>query len=197
MVLSALRSLQVSVVTSGPRNNIPTARTLSKMTTTYVYGRTELDSHADTCVMGMTFKIYEYTGQQCSVSPYSSKYKPKMVKVAHGGTAYDHPNGNTYILDINHGFDMSAEQEPSLWNPNQLRVNNITVDDCPKHLSPNGDSTHSIFVPENGVTIPLELDGVISYINTRLPTEDEIENCEHIVMTSPVEWDPHSEDFKN
>jgi hypothetical protein len=71
------------------------------------YGRVDLDSHADTCVLGKTFRVYEDTGQQCTVYPYSSKYKPKQVNIVHGGTAYDHPNGDTYILDVNFGFDMT------------------------------------------------------------------------------------------
>lgn len=64
-------------------------------------GRTDLDSHADTCVMGNTFYTYEETTQQCTVYPYSTTYKPRTVTVAHGGTAYDHDNGHTYILDVN------------------------------------------------------------------------------------------------
>lgn len=147
--------------------------------------------------MGRTFHIYEHTGQQCSVHAYSSNYKPRVVQIAHGGTAYDHPGGTTYILDINHGFDMTADQEPSLLNPNQLRSNNLTVDDCPTHLSYQHSSTHSIYVPENDLTIPLELDGVISFVATRLPSMEEIRNCEHVTLTSVVEWDPHSQDFNH
>lgn len=166
------------------------------ITSTPTYGRIDLDSHADTCVLGKTFVIYEYTGQQCTVHPYSSKYKPKTVKIAHGGTAYDHPtNGKTYILDVYHGFDMSQDQDPSLINPNQLRANNIKVDDCPIHLSLDHSSTHSITFPEQEVTIPLELKGVILYFHTRLPSTEEIDSCEHIALTSVVEWDPHSQDF--
>jgi isopentenyl phosphate kinase len=54
--------------------------------------------------------------------------------VVHGGTAFDHPNGNTYILDVNHAFDMTSDQEPSLLNPNQLRMNDIIVEDVPMVL---------------------------------------------------------------
>ena len=43
--------------------------------------------------------------------------------------------------------------------------------------------------------IPLELDGVISYINTRDPNESEVEQCTHVNMTSTTVWEPHSEMF--
>ena len=99
-------------------------------------GRTDLDSHADTCVLGGNFHIYENTSQKCTVYPYSTAYKPKEVTIAHGGTAYDHTDGTTYILDVNNGFNMTQELATSLLNPNQLRSNGIAVDETPIHLSP-------------------------------------------------------------
>jgi hypothetical protein len=158
-------------------------------------GRMDLDSHADTCVLGGTFHIYENTAQQCTVYPYSTSYKPKVVTIAHGGTAYDHADGNTYILDINNGFNMTADLSTSLLNPNQMRSNGIIVDDTPVHLSHDNASTHSIFIPELNLQIPLQLDGIISYLPTRIPSADELETCIHIPLTSLVEWDPYSDDF--
>ena len=108
----------------------------------------EMGTHADTCVMGATFYVYENTAQQCTVYPYSTSYKPKTVMVAHGGTAYDHSDGHTYILDVNYGFNMTAELNTSLLNPNQLRANGVVVDDVPLHLSSEKNTTHSIFIPE-------------------------------------------------
>ena len=39
------------------------------------YGRIELDSHADTTVLGCNCVILSYTGKDCKVSPYSDEYK--------------------------------------------------------------------------------------------------------------------------
>ena len=62
-------------------------------------GRSELDSHADTCVAGATWKVMEYTGVVCNVYPYSDSYKPlKQVPVVEAVTAYNHPTGETFIL---------------------------------------------------------------------------------------------------
>ena len=76
-----------------------------------------------------------------------------------------------------------------------MRSYGIVVDDVPKHLSVNCASTHSIYIPSMDLRIPLELDGVISYINTRYPNESEVENCTHISLTSSSVWEPHSETF--
>ena len=61
--------------------------------------RSELDSHADTCVAGAAWKVMEYTGVVCNVYPYSDSYKPlKQVPVVEAVTAYNHPTGETFIL---------------------------------------------------------------------------------------------------
>ena len=44
--------------------------------------------------------------------------------------------------------------------------------------------------------IPLQLNGIIQYINTHYPTEEEMENCHHVVVTSDEPWDPYSKDFE-
>jgi hypothetical protein len=56
-------------------------------------------------------------------------------------------------------------------------------------------STHSITVTEENVTIPLQLNGIISYFDARTPTTEEIENCPHIILTSDKEWNPYSSHF--
>ena len=39
------------------------------------YGRMEMDTHADTCVLGINFVILEYSGRVCDVYPYSQDYE--------------------------------------------------------------------------------------------------------------------------
>ena len=159
-------------------------------------GRSELDSHADTCVAGATWKVAEYTGVVCNVYPYSNSYKPlKQVPVVEAVTAYDHPTGETFILVLAQALYLGNRQEPSLLCPNQMRSYRIVVDDVPKHLSVNCVSMHSIYIPSMDFRIPLELDGFISYRNTWYPNELEVENCTHISLTSSSVWEPHSETF--
>jgi hypothetical protein len=54
-------------------------------------------------------------------------------------------------------------------------MNGIEVDDVPKHLS--SKSTHSIYIPEHNIRIPLSMHGVISYVPVRKPSIQELENC--------------------
>ena len=55
-------------------------------------GRIELDSHADTCVLGRNFVILSYSGKECEVLPYSDEYDSvKNVPIVTGATAWTLP----------------------------------------------------------------------------------------------------------
>ncbi len=56
---------------------------------------------------------------------------------------------------------------------------------------------HSFIVNEENLTIPLKLNGIISYFEGRTPTINEVENCPHIILTSAEEWNPYSSHFTN
>jgi hypothetical protein len=84
----------------------------------------------------------------------------------------------------------------TLLNPNKLHSNGVIVYDCPKHLAPDPSVvTHSIFVPEHNLRIPLQLEGVISCIPTHYPSPMELETCHWVELTSSEDWDPHANYF--
>lgn len=141
---------------------------------------------------------YSATGQKCTVMPYSDKYKPQIFDVADGCTAFDDPiTGETFILDVFQALDMTGDlQDPSLLCPNQLRANGLIVDNVPKHLCHNHESTHSIYVPEVKLRISSELQGVMSGFQARLPTQTEIDTCVHVELTAQDAWDPSSEELE-
>jgi hypothetical protein len=129
------------------------------------------------------------------VMPYLDKYKPRVVDVADGCTAFDDPvTGETFILDVFQALDMTGDlQDPLLLCPNQLHANGLIVDDVPKHLCHNCKSTHSIYIPEMKLRVSLELQGVMSGFQAWLPTQMEIETCIHTEVTAQEAWDPSSD----
>jgi len=80
--------------------------------------------------------------------------------------------------------------------PNQLRSHGVIVVDIPIHLAMNGNSTHSLYFLTEDVRLPLEMHGCISYLPTRLPSQEEIVNCTWLELTSDMEWDPYATEFK-
>ena len=63
------------------------------------------------------------------------------------------------------------------------------VDDTPKQFDPK--STHSIEVPGDDLTIPLEMNGVVSYFSSHKPSKDKLENCRRVTLSSDIPWDPN------
>ena len=56
------------------------------------HGRIELDSHAGTIVFGKNCVVFNYTGRECDVSPYTDTYESiKSVPIAKAGTAWTSP----------------------------------------------------------------------------------------------------------
>jgi hypothetical protein len=67
----------------------------------------------------------------------------------------------------------------------------------PHHLAPNPNAaTHSIYIPNQDIRIPLEMRGIISLFHMRRPTTEEIENCTWVQITSEFDWDLHSSEFQ-
>ena len=119
---------------SGRPRYLAQANTLSNICPlSPIDGQIELDTHADTCVLGINFIILHYTGRVCDVSPYSSEYESvKNVPIVSGATAWtDRQTGETYILIVHEALWMADRLSHSLINPNQLRAFGTLVQDNP------------------------------------------------------------------
>ena len=148
------------------------------------------------CVAGAAWEVMEYTRVVYDVYPYYDSYIPlNQVPVVDAVTAYSHLAGETFILVLVQALYLGNQQEPSLLCPNQMRLYIKVVYNVPKHLSVNCASTHSIYILRMDLQIPLELDGIISYIYTCYPNELQAENCTHISLTSSSVWELHLETF--
>jgi hypothetical protein len=66
------------------------------------FGTNEMDTHADTCVLGKNFIITQYTGRECDVVPYSDDYEAVTgVPIVTGATAWTNQvTGETWIILI-------------------------------------------------------------------------------------------------
>jgi hypothetical protein len=132
----------------------------------------ELDSHADTVCVGANCRIIEYKQEMVNVEPYHPQYKAMQdVAIVQAASAYDDPEtGTTYILIFNQALDFTQSLPLTLVNPNQMRMNGLIVDDVPKHLSQNPDTSHSIYIPEHDLRIKLGLIGCCHSSSVRVST---------------------------
>ena len=152
------------------------------------HGRIELDSHADTVVLGSNCVVLHHTGKVCEVSPYTDEYDAITdVQVVQGATLWmDQHTNSEYILVFNKALWMGDTLTHSLINPNQLRAFGTVVQDNPYHKDPLG-----ITAPSHDLEIPLHTAGTIIYTDTRAPTPSELATFPFIVLTSSDNWDPH------
>jgi hypothetical protein len=158
----------------------------------------ELDSHADTCCIGKNAYIFHETSRMVDVSAFLSTLgQAQSVPIVSAALAYDHPyTYETFILIIHQALHFPT-MEHNLLNPNQLRLNNVQVYDCPRFLLENPtDLSHSIYFPNENLKLHLQLDGVISYLPVRKPSPEEFQNFHKLTLTydNPI-WDPYSTDF--
>ena len=164
---------------------------------------TDLDSHADTCVVGKNALIDHILNKKVNVTGFDPSLgkEVKDLDLVSAALAYDCPEtGETVILMIHH----QAVHVPTMTNdllcPMQMRTNDIGVQECPKFLEEHPDDTsHALRINQNGedMLIPLALRGVVSYFPTRKPTTAEFQTCRRVELTSEEpEWDPSSVTFQ-
>ena len=161
--------------------------------------RTDLDSHADSPVVGTNNAvIVEYTNKLVSVSGFTNKLgNLERIPIVKAAIAYDCPRtGKVYIFHINNALYIK-EMKVNLIPPFMMRLNGLRINECPKSLAENPtEEHHSIYVPTEDLRIHLLLDGTISYIPSRRPTAEEIGNNEHIDLTPDTnDWDPRDSSY--
>lgn len=157
--------------------------------------RLEIDSRADTVCCGKGFVPIGDTDIECDVYGFHPGMEAvKNVPVRTCATAYDHANGETIILEFGQALWFGDDLEHSLLSLDQVRFFQHTVCLNPKQFS-NGQSLHGIECINDEITFPFQMHGCISYMPIRAPTQDKMDNCRHILMTSEEVWDPYSDNF--
>ena len=127
-----------------------------------------------------------YTSRTADVFPYDKSYEPMTnVPIVSGATAYDDPDGETYILIFHESLYYGTKLEHSLINPNQIRHNDVEFWDNPY------DNSHDLCIHTNdGLVIPLTYEGTKLVFHTRVPSKHELATCHHVDMTSKEIWEP-------
>jgi hypothetical protein len=161
--------------------------------------RTALDSHADTCCAGSNMAVLDLTGEKVNVLPFSDTMEAVQdVPIATCVTIWEDPsNGAAWMLVIHEALYFGEALKDSLLNPNQLRAAGVIVNDAPQQF--DATSSHSISV-SGTLEIPLQMHGVISYFDTRLPTMEELEryragHFQSVELTEDNPWEPYSVKF--
>ena len=151
------------------------------------HGHIELDTHADTTVLGSNCVLLSYTGKECEVSPYSSQCEAvQNVPVVTGATVWTNAaDGTAYLLIFRESLWMGDKFDHTLVNPNQLRAYGVSVQDNPFDTKP-------LSITTDDVSVELYSEGTIICGDTRTPTESELSQLPRLILTSLHDWDPHN-----
>ena len=163
------------------------------------WSRTELDSHADSPVVGTNARIIKYMNREVTVSGFSDTLgNISKVPVVQAAVIYDcEYSGKSYVIYINNALFIKSMTN-NLIPPFLMRLNGLDVNECPKIMVKHPDeSHHSIYFPDVDLRIPLQLDKTTSFIQTRMPTDEDISGeIERLDLTPDTEeWDPHDESY--
>ena len=166
--------------------------------------RTDMDSHADSPVVGKNSYIIETQGKKVTVNGFTKSLGSKTVPVVDAAVAYDCEfTGKVYILIIRNALYFE-EMSINLISPFILRLAGLHVNEEPKFMAshPTLDH-HSISIPDSDIRFHMALNGIISYLPTRRPTKEEVTHRnlapERCVELTPgfSEWNPHNPSYGN
>jgi hypothetical protein len=149
---------------------------------------TDLDSHADTCVVGKNAMIVHLLDKKVNVTGFDpAQGKVKDLDLVSAALAYDCPEtGEVTILQVNQAVHVPT-MDNDLLCPMQMRMNDVELHECPKFMEGQPtDMSHSLRLVQDGdeIHIPFGLRGVTSYFPTRKPSPAEYANCRRFHLTS-------------
>ncbi len=159
----------------------------------------ELDSHADTCVLGHDALILLDYDRPVIVEGYDPSLGTKTYATVSKALAYDDPmTGEVYHLVINQAIHI-PHLDHHLLCSKQCQVNDLIVNNTPKFLTSDPtDHMHSLTIidphqPAQTVILPLALQGVTLLLIVRGITLDEwnSDTFKRLHLTSEtLTWDP-------
>jgi hypothetical protein len=159
----------------------------------------ELDSHADTCVLGRDALIIRDYNRPVEVYGYDPNLGSKTYQTVSGVVAYNDPHtGEVFHLIINQVIHI-PHLDHHLLCPMQCRVNDVTINKMPKFLAVDTtDHMHTLTITDprhctETFTLRLALQGVILLLNVHKPTISDWTTGEIrcLALTSEtLTWDP-------
>ena len=162
----------------------------------------DLDSHADTCVLGNNALMIESPlPDRTAIVSFADPSVGTVTKpILSGAFKYTSPsNGTAYILIVHQGIHLD-NLDHSLLCPMQLRDNDVILNEQPKSMIENPTAEHhsllAVTEDHDQFRIPFRLRGVTSTMYVSKPTQADYEALPHVLLTNrDTEWDPHNPDF--
>ena len=160
---------------------------------------TELDSHANMPVFGYNCYVFDSIhGKTCTVEPFDRSIGVATeVPIVDVAIAYHCESSlKTFLLIARNALYMKTLQN-NLIPPFIMREAGVIVNDTPRiHQESPSNNDHCLIFKDSMVKIPLMLNGIFSFFESRKPTLEEIRVCDRMFITpDSYQWDPYSEHY--
>ena len=166
--------------------------------------KVELDSHADTCVVGDNCLVIHDRKRPENIYSYDPKDGHRSAKTVDATVGYqDQQSAKKFILVINQAICID-DLDNHLLCPMQCHLNGVQISEVLKFLAENlSETTHAIELvgPVNTahpLIIPIQLNGVTSYFDVFSPSVAEYENDDvpkiHFTAVE-TPWDPSTSEY--
>lgn len=164
-----------------------------------IVSKTRLDSHAITPVVGYNAYVWKDTGKTVNVGGFTKSLGSlKAVPIVDAIVIYECPYTSVEYLMVIHNALYIKENADNYIPPFALREAGIEI--CTKaklHCTEPTIDNHSMYFPENDLRVHFNLEGVVSYFNTRKPSKQELNEIEFIHLTPDLpSWDPHDAKYE-
>ena len=111
------------------------------------------------------------------------------MPIFYGDTAYDHMDGNNYILAFDDSLYYGSQMKHRLINPNHINFNGLYFYDNPARYE-------EFYVElDDDLKITFQFKKTKCTFLSHVPTQRELGTCHNFDMTSDHEWDPQSIDI--
>ena len=147
---------------------------------------------ADTCCASRNCVVLSFTNQVIDAYAFCQELGPmKSVPIALVVTLATDKDGREVILVINEALWFGQQMDHTLISSNQVRADEVELWDNPR------DSCHDmcINIPASDYPVPLKMEGIVAYAETRAPTNKEIRNLPHVELPSDAPCKPEFATF--
>ena len=159
----------------------------------------ELDSHADSPAVGSEALIIKTHDRKFRVNGFTPALGSKTVDEVDAAVAYECEfTEKLPIIVIRNGMYLK-EMKHNLLSPFIMRLSGLEVNEQPKFMIRNPTTKqHSIYFKENDIRLPLAIKGIVSFLATRKPSQEEYLNITTRLELTPTftEWDPHNPSYE-
>jgi hypothetical protein len=179
-------------VTSSVRHTAANSIVSNSSTPDGTIALNELDNHADTICVGRNWRVLEYTGELCSVIPFSKDYDPTPnIPVARCATTYTCPDsGQSILLIADQVLYFGDSMDHTLINPHQIRSHGYSLCDDP------WDPNRTLGLDTEHFFIPFFTTGSTVHFASAFPSRWDLDNLPAIQLTAP-HWDPSAFSMPN